>query len=69
MDASRWSWECRKKDGTRVPVPEGTVFAIQSDAETWLGENWRLLVAQGAEYAELIENGRDTATYSLPMAE
>ena len=36
------------------PVP----FASQGDAETWLGEHWRVLAAAGAHEAALLDDGR-----------
>jgi hypothetical protein len=53
-----WSWRLETTDGGEVadlPVPE---FPSQSDAESWLGEVWRELVAAGATQATLVEDGR-----------
>lgn len=37
------------------PVP----FGSQGDAETWLGEHWRVLAAAGAESATLLDDARE----------
>jgi hypothetical protein len=52
-----WTWRLETADGTPLadsviePVP---AHSTQSDAESWLGENWRGLVEQGAAQASLI---------------
>jgi hypothetical protein len=54
-----WTWRLETGDGGAVDpdldVPE---FPSQSDAESWLGEVWRDLVAAGASAATLVEDGR-----------
>lgn len=55
-----WSWQFEKKDGTAV-VPDGLpreTFSSQGDAESWLGENWRDLLAGGVDQVILLEDGR-----------
>ena len=34
-------------------------FPTQGDAETWLGETWRELLAAGVDAVVLVEDGRD----------
>jgi hypothetical protein len=54
-----WTWRLESGDGSEVvqglEVPD---FPSQSDAESWLGEVWRDLVAAGAAAATLVEDGR-----------
>jgi hypothetical protein len=33
-------------------------FSSQGDAESWLGENWRDLLASGVDQVTLLEEGR-----------
>ena len=60
-----WTWTFEDADGQPVlPAagggpevpPEG--FSAQADAETWVGEHWRALLAAGAEGAVLLEGER-----------
>ena len=55
-----WVW--RYLDG-----PGGTSedFPSQSDAETWLGEEWRALLDEGVTEVELAEDGR--VEYRMPL--
>jgi hypothetical protein len=56
-----WTWRYEASDGTVVTpaeAPEAEVFPTQSDAETWLGENWRELLSAGVEQVSLLEAGR-----------
>jgi hypothetical protein len=55
-----WSWRCEKKDGAPVmpgELPRET-FGSQGDAESWLGENWRELLAAGVDQVTLMEEDR-----------
>ena len=55
-----WTWRFEKMDGTPATardMPKET-FASQSDAETWLGENWRGLLEAGVDQVTLLEEGR-----------
>ncbi len=50
-----WFWQYRDRNGDvfapqSAPVEE---FGAQADAETWLGENWRTLLAVGVEQVSL----------------
>lgn len=60
-----WTWTFEDADGQPVlpetlggpaAPPEG--FPAQADAETWVGEHWRALLAAGAEGAVLSEDER-----------
>ncbi len=59
-----WSWAFADAGGYAVePGGEGVPrqaaqgFPVQADAETWLGESWRRLLAAGAERAVLLHEG------------
>ncbi|MGE5134320.1 MAG: hypothetical protein ACM32E_15640 [Gemmatimonadota bacterium] len=55
-----WSWQFENKDGTAVTggdLPRET-FGSQGDAESWLGENWRDLLAAGVDQVSLMEETR-----------
>lgn len=57
-----WSWVFVGADGSKlVPggVAEDQTFPSQSDAETWLGEEWRELAASGVSGAILREADRE----------
>jgi hypothetical protein len=55
-----WTWRFEKADGT--PASPGDVprevFGSQGDAETWLGENWRALLAAGVDQVTLMDENR-----------
>ena len=53
-----WSWRLETGEGSDVPGLDAPEFPSQSDAESWLGEVWRDLVAEGAAAATLLEDGR-----------
>ncbi len=62
-----WTWRYEKADGqalTAKSLPRET-FPSQSDAETWLGERWRSLLAAGVDQVRLYED--DHAVYG-PMS-
>lgn len=49
------------------PGGEPATFSSQGDAETWLGEHWRVLAAAGVAAAALLEDGREVyAPLPLP---
>ena len=55
-----WSWRFEKGDGTAAEardLPKET-FGSQSDAESWLGESWRGLLAAGVDQVTLLEESR-----------
>jgi len=62
-----WSWRFEKADGTAASsgdVPK-EAFGSQGDAESWLGENWRALLAAGVDQVSLLD---DTRTEYGPMS-
>jgi hypothetical protein len=59
-----WSWRYEDADGQPVSGPAET-FASQSDAESWIGQNWQPLVAAGATAVVLLEDERVEYRMSL----
>lgn len=61
-----WTWQLEKEDGTVVaPRDLGReTFTSQGDAESWLGENWRALLASGVDQVTLFD---DTKAEYGPM--
>ncbi|WP_037604866.1 hypothetical protein [Streptacidiphilus rugosus] len=54
-----WTWRFEKADGSAVPAPSGTEeFPTQGDAETWIGEIWKDLLADGVDQVVLLEDGQ-----------
>jgi hypothetical protein len=55
-----WMWRFEDAGGGVVAVPDldGQEFPAQGDAESWLGEVWRDLVAAGVDAVTLLEDGR-----------
>lgn len=60
-----WTWQIEDADGNTVEVPDADLGS-QGDAESWLGERWRDLVAEGAATAVLNEDGK--AVYRMDLA-
>ena len=56
-----WTWRYESADGSEVAgeAPRGEAFPTQSDAETWLGENWRELLSAGVEQVTLLDGSRE----------
>ena len=56
-----WSWRYEKRDGSEVIPVAGSVpqFPTQADAESWVGEIWRDLLAHGVEQVRLYEDDRE----------
>ena len=54
-----WTWQFETADGAAVPSGGcRETFASQGDAESWLGENWRELLAGGVDQVTLLEDNR-----------
>lgn len=62
-----WTWAYFDDTGNPVTADSlpTTPFPTQSDAESWLGETWRDLLASGVESVTLREG--DTVVYG-PMS-
>jgi hypothetical protein len=65
-----WTWRYLNELGQPVEAPDldgaAEIFPSQSDAESWLGENWRELFAAGATEVALLEDQR--TEYTMPLA-
>lgn len=56
-----WWWRLENKTGEEVSVGEdlaGERFASQADAESWVGEIWSDLAAEGVDAVTLFEDER-----------
>lgn len=62
-----WSWRYEAEDGRR-DAGGSEPFSSQSDAESWLGQAWRDLVASGVVTAVLLEDDRIEYRMSLLRA-
>jgi hypothetical protein len=63
-----WSWRYESAGGDPVspaeaPAPES--FPTRSDAESWLGENFRELLSAGVDQVTLLERGEPSYSMSL----
>ena len=58
-----WTWRYEDPSGaTVVPLesaPTAEAFPSQADAESWVGENWRELLAAGVAQVTLLEGDRE----------
>lgn len=52
-----WTWRLEAVDGTALSDPTPPAHSNQSDAESWLGEQWRELADSGVAQATLLEAG------------
>ncbi len=63
---SAWTFRFEKADGTEVePAVTPEEFTTQGDAESWIGEQWKELLAGGADQVHLFE---DTTKIYGPMS-
>ena len=59
-----WTW--RFEDAESQPVDgTGEAFSSQSDAESWIGQTWRDLLASGVVRVALVEDERTEYRMSL----
>jgi hypothetical protein len=56
MTTGSWTWRYEDADGKAVKKPASQQFPSQSDAESWLGEEWRELLDAGVETVFLLED-------------
>ena len=58
-----WTWRYEDPSGSPgVPLdtaPAAEPFPSQADAESWIGENWRELLAGGVAQVTLLEGDRE----------
>ncbi|GLU46108.1 hypothetical protein [Nocardiopsis ansamitocini] len=66
-----WSWRYERADGTVLADPDTALpqemLSSKGDAESWLGESWRELRAEGVERVTLLEN--DAVIYTMSLSE
>ncbi|MBB2911913.1 hypothetical protein FHS43_003193 [Streptosporangium becharense] len=55
-----WHWRYENANGGEVTdgVSPSDTFPSQADAESWLGESWRELLAAGVDAVTLLEGDR-----------
>jgi hypothetical protein len=56
-----WTWRYESADGDLVSpgsLAPAEPFPTQSDAESWIGEEWRALLAAGVSRVTLLEGDR-----------
>lgn len=64
-----WTWRYQNELGQPVEVADVEGFdeehTSQADAESWLGEHWRELLALGVTEVVLLEDARPEYTMAL----
>jgi hypothetical protein len=63
-----WRWRLETADGTAAPDLPMPAQQSQSDAESWLGENWRQLREGGVAAVTLLEGDREVYG-PMPLSE
>jgi hypothetical protein len=58
-----WTWSYDVEPTAVVPVQDA--FTSQSDAESWIGEQWRELAAAGVHNVTLLDDGATVYRMSL----
>jgi hypothetical protein len=58
MSSGAWTWRYEDAEGRAVAGPPSQQFPSQSDAESWLGEEWRELLDAGVDTVFLLEDGQ-----------
>jgi hypothetical protein len=53
-----YAWRFEAADGTVVERAGGDRFPSQADAESWVGETWSDLAAEGVDQVTLLEHER-----------
>lgn len=59
-----WTWRYEDAEGKPATGPS-EVFGSQSDAESWLGQEWRTLADAGVAKVALMED--DRAEYHMSL--
>lgn len=64
-----FTWRFEAADGTALtPKEDPGPFPSKADAETWVGEFWGALLAEGVEQVSLLQDGEVVYPMSLrPM--
>lgn len=62
---SSWTWRYEPDTAEADPAP---TFTSQSDAESWLGESWRVLAEAGVTGVTLTVDDRDVYG-PMPLSE
>lgn len=52
--ATTWSWRFEDADGVALSDPASETFGSRADAESWIGENWPEVAAQGVVQVQLL---------------
>ena len=52
-----WTWRLEAADGSPMTSPITPGHSSQSDAESWLGEEWRQLADAGVAQVTLLDSG------------
>ncbi|GAA1969195.1 hypothetical protein [Kitasatospora viridis] len=61
-----WTWKYLAADGAVAgPAEPAEDFGSQGDAESWIGEEWKTLKADGVDRVVLLEDGAEIYTMSL----
>jgi len=65
-----WSFQDAQQNPVQLPsnAPSPQPFASQSDAETWIGENWRDLLELGVINVTLLRDDAEVYTMGLEPA-
>jgi hypothetical protein len=63
-----FTWQLEDADGTVRDHPSAPTHANQSDAESWLGEQWRSLAAAGVAQVSLFD-GTERVYGPMPLSE
>lgn len=53
-----WSWRYERSERAAAASSGSQEFPTQSDAETWIGETWEELLANGIDAVYLLEEDR-----------
>jgi hypothetical protein len=53
-----WTWRLEAADGSELDSSPSPTHPNQSDAETWLGEQWRSLADAGVAQVTLFDGGK-----------
>jgi hypothetical protein len=62
-----WTWQLQSAEGEPMSSPASPAHSSQSDAESWLGEQWRELAVAGVAQVILLDG--TTAVYGpMPLS-